>query len=151
MDRIDLPGEQASQNQSPTSETLGETPKFGGMLHFLWSRVDAATLSDRELEWLTCHSENAGMTARNLGQTLANVAALVETEIALRDAGETVTGAFGPYGLPGFLCAMGELAETIENSLEVARDAEYHLRTRWESRARALGFKHADNEEKSNG
>jgi hypothetical protein len=120
------------------------------LLRYLHEHIDSLlyVLPDAELEWLAGCGDQAQLMAQNLGGTLGHLASLVGSD--LHNETEK-SGALQPDGIDELLYHAAETILTIDSMANIASTAEWALRDRWEQRARDLGFKHADAEEKHNG
>lgn len=130
-------------NNRPENDAPNYPSDAGGLLRFLYERVDAREMTDAELEWISRSSHTIELTALNLSKTIGGVAALIAIETD-RDRASMKSGAFQPFGLPEFLYGMADVAETINEIAAICSDAEFSLRERWRARALACGYKEKD-------
>jgi hypothetical protein len=123
-----------AEQEAPTAaeDRLRETHDAGGLLQFLWSRMEGHGWSDRELDWLSCTSDQAELMALNLRKTLAGVATLIAFEA---DKEGTRSGAFQPHDLPELLYGVADTLGVMEEMIHIGIDADFKLRERYRKRA----------------
>jgi hypothetical protein len=129
----------ASETTQAAEERPRETHDAGGLLQFLWDRMDGREWSDQELEWLSSTCDSTELMALNLRKTLAGVAALVAWEI---DNKGLRSGAFQPYDIPELLYGAADTLGVIEQMVVVGRDANFNLMERYRKLVAQKGSEH---------
>ncbi|OAJ61498.1 hypothetical protein A6V36_24305 [Paraburkholderia ginsengiterrae] len=111
-----------------TEDRPRQTHDVGGLLQFLWNRMDIHETSEKELEWLSYTCDSTELMALNLRKTLIGVAALVADEM---DREGLRSGAFQPIGMPELLYGAADTLSAIEEMNAIGRDANFELLERY--------------------
>ena len=110
-----------------TEDRPRQTHDAGGLLQFLWNRMDVHEASEKDLEWISSTCDSVELMALNLRKTLSGVAALVADEM---DREGLRSGAFQPTDLPELLYGAADTLHVIEEMSVISRDANFELRER---------------------
>jgi hypothetical protein len=124
------------ETPTETRENIRQTHDAGGLVQFLWNRMDGREWSDREMEWLSSTCNQTEMMALNLRKTLAGVAALLAWEISNEGLR---SGAFQPHDVPELLYGAADTLGVMEEMTHIGVDADFELRERYRKRAERNG------------